>query len=350
MKCGNCKLEIPDGSQYCLHCGKKVETVVNRKCCFCGFEKLPAEAIYCPNCGKNIKEAEERAQKEKLEAIEKEEEEKRKKQEEERQKQEEEERRKQEEERLKREEEERKIREEEERKKKEEERKRQEEEERRKREEEERRRKEAERQKKVTELISESRSLKAIISLQEQALAKVEKEYKEYERISSSISEEERLLSQWKASSLNQKYSIVHKNYHWKYDWLQYIFKHLNDSFIEGWENNPDNIKEYMKDILYGITFPIRSVVFGVAYSVVTLFIGPLFLLGSPFYTLYYLFGWIVFVNDYKEEHTYLLNTLKKEVEKYDKDALLHRLSSCKEDISQKEERLSLIEAQIKAL
>jgi hypothetical protein len=349
MKCGNCKLEIPDGSQYCLHCGKKVETVVNRKCCFCGFEKLPAEAIYCPNCGKNIKEAEERAQKEKLEAIEKEEEEKRKKQEEERQKQEEEERRKQEEERLKREEEERKIREEEERKKKEEERKRQEEEERRKREEEERRRKEAERQKKVTELISESRSLKAIISLQEQALAKVEKEYKEYERISSSISEEERLLSQWKASSHHQRYSIVHEDYHWKYDWLKEMWLDLNKKFKSGWIDHPHSFDDYYKDFVFVVTYPIRVILFEI-YVAILFVLAPFFVLGYPFYAIHFLYGWMIQVHQYKSLHEGILKLGQQNITAYDKDALLRRISSCKEVISQKGAQLSLIEAQIEAL
>jgi hypothetical protein len=89
MKCGNCKLEIPDGCQYCPNCGTKVETIINRKCIVCGLENLPEDAMYCPRCGSNLKESDELTEKKKLETIEREKEEKRKKQEEERKKREE---------------------------------------------------------------------------------------------------------------------------------------------------------------------------------------------------------------------------------------------------------------------
>src|SRR5574344_218286 len=53
MKCPKCNEEIPDESKFCLHCGAKVEPAL-MKCVHCGFEGLPADAVFCPNCGKNV--------------------------------------------------------------------------------------------------------------------------------------------------------------------------------------------------------------------------------------------------------------------------------------------------------
>jgi len=54
MKCPKCRNENPEGSNFCLECGQKLEA----SCPKCG-KALPPQAKYCNNCGHDLREPEE---------------------------------------------------------------------------------------------------------------------------------------------------------------------------------------------------------------------------------------------------------------------------------------------------
>ena len=53
MKCYQCNVEIPEGSVFCPHCGKRIEVPESLKCPQCNLD-VPEGTEYCPNCGSHI--------------------------------------------------------------------------------------------------------------------------------------------------------------------------------------------------------------------------------------------------------------------------------------------------------
>lgn len=53
MKCYHCNVEIPEGSIFCPHCGKRIEVPKSLKCPQCNLD-VPEGTESCPNCGSPI--------------------------------------------------------------------------------------------------------------------------------------------------------------------------------------------------------------------------------------------------------------------------------------------------------
>lgn len=56
MRCENCGNESPEGSRFCIKCGKEFKQPVREEppsCPHCGTEVAPG-ALFCPSCGKSI--------------------------------------------------------------------------------------------------------------------------------------------------------------------------------------------------------------------------------------------------------------------------------------------------------
>ena len=53
MKCNHCNVEIPEGSIFCPHCGKRIEVPESLKCPQCNLD-VPKGTEFCPNCGSSI--------------------------------------------------------------------------------------------------------------------------------------------------------------------------------------------------------------------------------------------------------------------------------------------------------
>lgn len=53
MKCYYCNGEIPEGSIFCPHCGKRIEVPKSLKCPQCNLD-VPEGTEFCPNCGSPI--------------------------------------------------------------------------------------------------------------------------------------------------------------------------------------------------------------------------------------------------------------------------------------------------------
>lgn len=53
MKCNHCNVEIPEGSIFCPHCGKRIEVPESLKCPQCNLD-VPEGTESCPNCGSPI--------------------------------------------------------------------------------------------------------------------------------------------------------------------------------------------------------------------------------------------------------------------------------------------------------
>ena len=53
MRCENCGNESPEGSKFCIKCGKEFKTSEPAKCPHCGAEIAPG-TLFCPSCGKSI--------------------------------------------------------------------------------------------------------------------------------------------------------------------------------------------------------------------------------------------------------------------------------------------------------
>lgn len=52
MKCNSCGGIIPDGSSFCMHCGREVK--VELSCSHCGFKSFLPKALFCPSCGMRL--------------------------------------------------------------------------------------------------------------------------------------------------------------------------------------------------------------------------------------------------------------------------------------------------------
>ena len=53
MRCGNCGNESPEGSKFCIKCGKELMSSEPARCPHCGAEIVPG-TFFCPACGKSI--------------------------------------------------------------------------------------------------------------------------------------------------------------------------------------------------------------------------------------------------------------------------------------------------------
>lgn len=54
MKCPNCNKEIQESSNFCSHCGVKLEVLIacgNSSCPDYGKKILPSDSKFCPTCG-----------------------------------------------------------------------------------------------------------------------------------------------------------------------------------------------------------------------------------------------------------------------------------------------------------
>lgn len=53
MRCENCGNESPEGSKFCIKCGKEFKMSETAACPHCGAE-IAAGTLFCPSCGKSI--------------------------------------------------------------------------------------------------------------------------------------------------------------------------------------------------------------------------------------------------------------------------------------------------------
>ena len=53
MRCENCGNESPEGSKFCIKCGKEFKAPEPAACPHCGAEIAPG-TLFCPSCGKSI--------------------------------------------------------------------------------------------------------------------------------------------------------------------------------------------------------------------------------------------------------------------------------------------------------
>ncbi len=53
MRCDNCGNESPEGSKFCIKCGKEFKGSEPAACPHCGAE-IAAGTLFCPSCGKSI--------------------------------------------------------------------------------------------------------------------------------------------------------------------------------------------------------------------------------------------------------------------------------------------------------
>lgn len=53
MRCENCGNESPEGSKFCIKCGKEFQASETAQCPHCGADIAPG-TLFCPSCGKSI--------------------------------------------------------------------------------------------------------------------------------------------------------------------------------------------------------------------------------------------------------------------------------------------------------
>ncbi len=58
MLCKNCKNEIRDGSEFCKHCGQKVEKEEGFSFCTSCGKQIKSNSLFCKHCGASVGNAE----------------------------------------------------------------------------------------------------------------------------------------------------------------------------------------------------------------------------------------------------------------------------------------------------